>query len=129
MSVLWLIEDSSRQLADLQTLLTKMHFTVYAFRDTDDLLEQIASVPTPDAIVVDLALKGTSNGFQAATEISKRRPEVTRERFCFISGWKKQFSPIAPPEFAQNYIIDKSNWKLEDLQRAIESAIHSGNAR
>jgi CheY-like chemotaxis protein len=125
MSVLWLIEDSPRQLKDLQSLLTKMGHTVHAFSDTDEVLEHISSLPTPEAIVVDLALKGTSNGFQTAEEIRKLRPEIAAERFCFISGWKKQFTPLAPAEFQSNKIIDKGNWTLNDLQTALDRAIKS----
>ncbi len=123
MSVLWLIEDSPRQLKGLQSLVTKMGHTVHAFRDTDEVLERISSLPSPDAIVVDLALKGTSNGFQAAKEICKLRPEMSAEQFCFISGWKKQFTPLTPGEFQNNIIIDKGNWTLIDLQTALDRAI------
>lgn len=125
MSMLWLIEDSPRQLKDLQALLTRMGHIVHAFRDTDELAEHLMSLPFPDAVVVDLALKGTGNGFQAAAEIRRLRPEITPDKFCFISGWKKQFSPIMPAEFKENGIIDKGNWTLQDLKSALDRAMHS----
>src|SRR5947207_2498625 len=107
MNELWLIEDSPRQLKDLQSLLTKMGYKVHAFRDVDELLPEISQLPAPIALVVDLALKGTSNGFQAAQEVRRLRPEIDAQKFCFISGWKKQFSPIMPQEFQGCEIIDK----------------------
>jgi CheY-like chemotaxis protein len=123
MSVLWLIEDSPQQLKDLRSLLMKMGHSVYEFRDVDELLEGISKLPLPEAVIVDLALKGTSNGFQAAQKIRKLRPDIDLERFCFISGWKKQFNAIIPPEFRDSGIIDKANWTLDDLQKAIAAAV------
>jgi CheY-like chemotaxis protein len=125
MSVLWLIEDSPNQLKKLQTFLTKLGNTVHAFRDADELLEHIADLPLPDAVVVDLALKVTSNGFQAAEEIRRQRPEIGAERFCFISGWKKSFLPLIPNQFRDNEIIDKGNWNLQQMQAALDHAMHS----
>jgi CheY-like chemotaxis protein len=122
MSTLWLIEDSPRQLHDLEALLKKMGHVVHAFRDPEELLAQIAELPAPEAIVVDLALKGTSNGFQAASQILKVRPTIEAHRFCFISGWKNQFNPLKPEEFKDAGIIDKGNWTLEDLKTALARA-------
>lgn len=123
MSILWLIEDSPTQLQTMQSLLTKIGHTVHAFRDKDEFLRRIADLPFPQAVVVDLALKGTSNGFQVAEAIRKLRPEIAPERFCFISGWKKSFIPMIPPEFRDIGIIDKDNWTLEELQAALNRAI------
>lgn len=125
MIVLWLIEDSNNQRERLQSLLTKMGYTVHAFENIVEVLGRIADLPAPAAVVVDLALKGTSNGFQAAETIRKMRPEIPTGRFCFISGWKKQFAPMRPPEFSEPEIIDKGNWQLEQLQKELDRAINS----
>ncbi|MDT7543606.1 MAG: hypothetical protein QOE33_3510 [Acidobacteriota bacterium] len=125
MNVLWLVEDSPNQLKRLESLLRDLEYEVHAFRNADELLEHISDLPTPDAIVMDLALKVTSNGFQAAEKIRALRPEISVEKFCFISGWKKQFSPLTPNAFADSEIIDKANWRLQDLQEALDHAINS----
>jgi CheY-like chemotaxis protein len=122
MSTLWLIEDSPRQLRDLEVLLKKMGHKVHAFQDPDQLLARINELPFPEAIVVDLALKGTSNGFQAAHRIRMVLPTIEAHRFCFISGWKNQFSELKPEEFKDAAIIDKGNWTLEDLKTALARA-------
>ena len=125
MSVLWLVEDSPNQLKRLETLLSDLGHKVYAFHNADELLEHIVDLSTPDAIIMDLALKVTSNGFQAAQKIQELRPEISTRKFCFISGWKKQFSPLTPAEFSDITIIDKGNWRLTDLQAEINRAINS----
>lgn len=124
MGVLWLIEDSPNQLKTLQSFLTKLGHTVHAFRDADELVEHIAGLPAPDAVVVDLALKVTSNGFQAAEEIRRQRPEISPTKFLFISGWKKSFLPLIPDQFRDNEIIDKGDWNLQQMQAALNQAMH-----
>ena len=125
MSVIWLIEDSPNQLKRLESLLTDLEYVVYAFRNGDELLEHISDLPAPDAIVMDLALKVTANGFQAAESIRALRPDIPKEKFCFISGWKKDFSSLTPPEFSEAEIIDKGNWTVDELEAQLNHAIQS----
>lgn len=125
MSVLWVIEDSPGQLHLMQSLLTKIGLTVYAFQDPSELLEHISELAFPEAVIVNLSLKGITNGFQAAKAIRAQRPEIATGRFCFTSGWRKHWIPVAPEEFRDNVILDKDSWRLEELLAALHHAINS----
>lgn len=123
MPYIWLVEDSLHQLEELSKLFREdLGLKVEPFRNANDLLARIAALPHPDAIILDLALIGSLNGFQLGLEILRQRGDITAHQFCFLSGWSQQFREIAPEVFRQNRLVDKGDWTLDQLQAALEEA-------
>src|SRR5205814_2127204 len=123
--VIWLIEDSIGQLQDFKkNVFGKMGYAVEAFRGAEELLGKIDRLPVPVAVVMDLALPGSINGFQLAERILERRKDISPRRFCFVTGWKNQFQGIVPDQFKESVnMIDKANWTIETLRAGLARAM------
>lgn len=125
MARIWVIEDSPDQLQRLANILhDDLGHQVSSFQNAADLLKKIDTLAAPDAIIMDLALRGSLNGYQLAEEILRRRPEIAHRRFCFISGWTREFKPLADATtFSASPVIDKGDWTLAQLEDTLKGAI------
>jgi DNA-binding response OmpR family regulator len=123
MKAIYILEDDREQLKALRLIFEKLGYKVFVFSDFIGLKNKIDDSYEIYAFILDLALKGTKNGFQAAEEIMKTK-KIPSSKFIFMSGWKKQFEKIRPAIFSKNIIIDKAEWskkQIEDILKNIDN--------
>lgn len=124
MATIWYLEDDPHQQKALNQYLSIDH-EVHALSTVDQLFKKINNLPKPEVILADLALRGSLNGFQVAEKLVTEH-DISPQKFIFLTGWKREFSPLVPDIFKENknIIMDKSNWTQEEIDGNIEKVLN-----
>jgi CheY-like chemotaxis protein len=107
------VEDESIIAEDLRRTVTQLGYTYLGRVSTGDDAVHKANALSPDIVLMDVRLRGSMNGFQAAEAIRKDRPVA----IVFVSA----FSPPTP--LAPGCVFIPKPFSPEALRTGIEAAV------
>jgi CheY-like chemotaxis protein len=114
-----IVEDENIIAMDIQSILQKMGYDVFAIVSSGEESINIASLTMPDIVLMDIKLKGKMNGIQAAEHIY----DQFRIPIIFVSAYGDELTYVQsgrfkPFEFVRKPFIE------EELEDKISGVLH-----
>lgn len=113
------VEDESIVSKDIQHSLKKIGYNVVGAASTGDKAIELARSEKPDIVLMDIMLKGTMNGIEAADIIKKEMAIPV----IFLTAYADE-STLAKAKISEPYGYILKPFKEIDLQTSVEMAIY-----